>query len=79
MGARATGAADNSITRLSAVYYTGTSLGMAVVFWILTQIVGGYPTAAIVGGAVWVFILSMIVSMPLYTGHFKRKSSMGKS
>jgi hypothetical protein len=66
-------AADNRILRASVLWYTGTSLGVAVLFWALTQTVGGYPNAAIIGGAIWSFILSMIVTMPLYTSYFKRR------
>jgi len=64
---------ENSILRTSALCYTATSLGIVALFLTLTQIVGGYPKAAIVGGAVWSFILSMIVTMPLYTAFFKRR------
>jgi hypothetical protein len=64
---------DKAILRTSALWYAGTSLGIALLFLILTQVVGGYPRAAIMGGAVWSFILSMIVTMPLYTAHFKRR------
>ena len=65
--------ADKSILRMSALWYTGTSLGIVALFLTLTQIVGGYPKAAVVGGAIWSFILSMIVTMPLYTSYFKKR------
>lgn len=68
-----TATADKSILRISALWYTGTSLVIVAFFLILTQIVGGYPRAAIVGGAIWSFILSMIVTMPLYTSYFKKR------
>lgn len=64
---------DKSIQRTSALCYTGTSLGIVALFLTLTQIVGSYPKAAIVGGAIWSFILSMIVTMPIYTAFFKRR------
>ena len=66
-------AVDRSILRRSAFWYTGTSLGVVVLFLTLTELVGGYRVAAVVGGAIWSFILSMIVTMPLYTSHFKRQ------
>lgn len=69
-----TATADKSILRLSALCYIGTSLGIVALFLTLTQIVGGYPKGAIVGGAIWSFILSMIVTMPLYTAFLKRRS-----
>lgn len=65
---------DKSILRISALCYTGTSLGIVTLFLALTQIVGGYAGAAVVGGAIWSFILSMIVTMPLFTGYFKRRA-----
>jgi len=68
-----TAPADKSILRTSALCYIGTSLGIVALFLILTQVVGGYSKAAIVGGAVWSFILSMIVTMPLYTAFFRRR------
>lgn len=66
-------AVDRSILRRSALWYTGTSLGVVVLFLTLTVLVGGYRVAAVVGGAIWSFILSMIVTMPLYTSYFKRR------
>jgi hypothetical protein len=68
-----TATVNKSILRMSSLWYTGTSLGIVALFLALTQIVGGYPKAAIVGGAIWSFILSMIVTMPLYTAFFKRR------
>ena len=67
-------AVDKTILRRSALWYGGTSLGLAVLFFILAQVVGGYPNAAVAGGAIWSFILSMIITMPLYTSYFKRRS-----
>ena len=64
---------NKGILRTSALCYTATSLGIVALFLTLTQIVGGYPKAAVVGGAIWSFILSMIVTMPLYTAFFKRR------
>lgn len=63
---------ERSILRVSALWYTGTSLAIVGLFLLLTRLVGGYPRAAIVGGAIWSFILSMIVTMPLVTNYFKR-------
>ncbi|MBI4490287.1 MAG: hypothetical protein HY694_14480 [Deltaproteobacteria bacterium] len=73
METRTASAVDKNILRLSALCYTGTSLGVVVLFVLISQIVGGYPTASVIGGAVWSFILSMIVTMPLYTSYFRRR------
>jgi hypothetical protein len=65
---------DRQVARVSALWYTGISLGVVGTFLILVRLVGGYPPAAIYGGAVWSFLLSMIVTMPLVTAYFKRRA-----
>jgi hypothetical protein len=65
---------DKRVVRLSALWYTGISLGVVGVFLILARVVGGYPPAAIYGGAVWSFLLSMIVTMPVVIAAFKRRA-----
>lgn len=67
-------AVDKRVVWLSALWYTGISLAVVAVFLILVRVVGGYPSAAIYGGAVWSFLLSMIVTMPVVTAHFKRRA-----
>ena len=52
--------------RVSAAIYTGLSLIAALVFFIIT-LVGDYSWVARIGGAVWVFFLSMIILMPTVT------------
>ncbi len=66
--------ADRRVARTSALWYTGISLAVAVLFLVLVWLVGGYPPAAIYGGAVWSFLLSMIVTMPVVTARFKRRA-----
>lgn len=51
---------------LSAMIYTAISLVAAAVFLGLT-LAGEYTWVARLGGAAWVFLLSMIVSMPIIT------------
>lgn len=58
--------------RLSALVYTTISLVLALAF-LGTATTLNYPVTARFGGAVWVFLLSMIVSMPLVTSYFKRR------
>lgn len=65
---------DKRVARVSAVWYTGISLAVVALFLILVRLIGGYPPAAIYGGAVWSFLLSMIVTMPVVTAHFKRRA-----
>jgi hypothetical protein len=51
---------------LSAVIYTGGSLAAGAVFFLVT-LAGDYSWVARIGGAVWVFALSMIILMPTIT------------
>lgn len=62
------------MARGSALTYTGLSLGVAALVLALARWIGGYPAAAIYGGAVWSFLLSMIITMPVVTAHFKRRT-----
>jgi hypothetical protein len=61
------------IVRLSAIWYTGLSLAAALIFLKAARWVGEAPPLAVWGGAVWVFILSMIVTMPLATAWARRR------
>lgn len=56
----------------SAVWYVGTSLVLAAAFYLLTS-GGQYPEIARIGGAVWIFILSMIITMPIYIPWLRKK------
>ena len=67
-------AVDKRVVRVSALWYTGISLAVVALFLILARVVGGYPPAAIYGGAVWSFLLSMIVTMPVVTSYVKRRA-----
>ena len=68
---------ERRLLRVSALWYTGISLAVVGLFLILVRVVGGYPPAAIYGGAVWSFLLSMIVTMPVVTAHVKRRARAG--
>jgi hypothetical protein len=65
---------ERRVIRVSALWYTGISLGVVGLFLVLVRSVGGYPPAAVYGGAVWSFLLSMIVTMPVVTAYFKRRA-----
>lgn len=65
---------DKRVARMSALGYTSISLATVAVFLVLVRVVGGYPPAAIYGGAVWTFLLSMIVTMPVVTARVKRRA-----
>ena len=66
-------ATGDRVGLVSALGYTGFSVVAALLFLLLAQRLGDTPPLAIAGGTVWVFILSMIVSMPLVTGLVKRR------
>ena len=63
---------EREVTRRSARIYLPISLGAALLFLLAASSVGYYPTVARVGGAVWVGLLSLIVSMPLATARVKK-------
>ncbi|HEU4759104.1 MAG TPA: hypothetical protein VFT91_03885 [Dehalococcoidia bacterium] len=52
---------------ISAVVYTGVSLAGALTFLLVTLLTGDYTWVARLGGAAWVFLLSMIILMPTVT------------
>ncbi|MBI2873854.1 MAG: hypothetical protein HYY09_02095 [Firmicutes bacterium] len=57
---------EPSWTRLSALIYTGFSTAAALLFLGATLVIGReYTLVARIGGTLWVFILSMIISMPI--------------
>jgi hypothetical protein len=64
---------ESEIARKSALIYLPLSAGIALVFLLIANLIGNYPLVAKIGGAVWVAILSLIVSMPLFTSQVKRK------
>ena len=59
--------------RLSALIYTSVALGAAGLFLAVTILTGEYAWVARIGGAGWVFLLSMIILMPTITPWVKRK------
>ncbi len=65
---------DKSVARVSALTYTGLSLTVAGLVLLVARWLGGYPPAAMYGGAVWSFLLSMIVTTPVVTAYFKRRA-----
>jgi hypothetical protein len=58
---------------LAAFIYTGLSL-LAAALFVVATISGDYDGVERIGGAVWVFILSMIILMPLVTGEVKKRA-----
>ena len=58
---------------ISATIYAGVSLGAAVAFLLVTVLTGDYGWVPRLGGAVWVFVLSMIILMPVVIPRVKRR------
>jgi hypothetical protein len=58
---------------ISAIIYAGVSLGAATTFLLVTMLTGEYGWVARMGGAVWVFVLSMIILMPVVIPRVKRR------
>ena len=63
---------EQEVARKSALIYLPIALGAALLFW-LTASLGDYPLVARIGGTVWVWLLSMIVTMPIVTARVKRQ------
>ena len=57
---------------ISATIYAAVSLGAAGTFLLVTVLTGDYTWVARFGGAVWVFVLSMIILMPVVIPRVKR-------
>ena len=70
---------DQEIARRSAGIYLPISITAALLFLIAASVTGDYPTVARAGGAVWVGMLSLIVSMPLVTARVKKRIQAGET
>lgn len=63
---------EKAVAQRSAWIYLPISIGAALLFWLVTTLSGDYPAVARIGGAVWVGLLSLIVSMPLVISRVKK-------
>jgi Cu+-exporting ATPase len=61
--------------RVSAALYTGLSFLAALAFFAVTLATGDYSWVARIGGAIWVFGLSMIITMPTVTPWLRGRAS----
>ncbi len=64
---------EKAVARQSALIYLPISIGAALLF-LLAASAGGYPTVALIGGTVWVGLLSLIVSMPIVISRVKKQA-----
>ena len=60
------------LSLISAILYTSISLVVSGTFLVVT-VAGDYTWVARIGGAAWVFGLSMIVLMPIVTPTVKKR------
>ena len=63
---------EKQVAHRSAWIYLPISFGAAFLFLLAARLVGGYPPVALIGGAAWVWLLSLIVSMPIITARVKK-------
>ena len=63
---------ENKLGTISALWYTGISVALAVAFFLITGM-GKYDVVARYGGAIWVFILTMIITMPVIIPWVKKR------
>jgi hypothetical protein len=64
---------EKAVAQKSVAIYLPISLGMAVLFMLIASLTGNYPLVARIGGAVWVGLLSLIVSMPIVISRVKKQ------
>lgn len=64
---------DQKIARKSAVVYLAITAIMALLFFVITGLMGTYSSVARIGGVMWISLLTLIVSMPLVITYMKKK------
>ena len=65
---------DQVVALRSARVYLPLSLGAGGLFYLAATLTGDHMLVARMGGAVWVTLLSLIVSMPIVTSRVKKSS-----
>ena len=70
---------NTQVARRSAAIYLPISIGAAILFFALASLVGDYSAVARVGGAVWVGLLSLIVTMPVVISRVKQRVRTARS
>lgn len=63
---------EKAVAQKSVWIYLPLSLGSALLFLLVASITG-YPLVARLGGALWVGLLSLIVSMPIVISRVKKQ------
>jgi hypothetical protein len=57
---------------ISALIYLPVALAAAALFF-AAAVTGGYSWVARIGGAVWVLVLALIITMPMVTAAVKKR------
>jgi hypothetical protein len=65
---------EKDVARRSALIYMLVSLGAALLFFLAASLLGETPGLVKIGGAVWVGLLSLVVSMPVVIDRVKKNS-----
>lgn len=64
---------ERKIALTSAAIYGTVSITAALLFFLAATLAGTYTDVARFGGAMWVMLLSFIVTMPLVISFVKRR------
>ena len=64
---------EKEVAQRSAWIYLPISIGAALLFWLITTLSGDYPAVARIGGAIWIGLLSLIVSMSVVISPVKKQ------
>jgi hypothetical protein len=65
--------ANAGVARRSAAIYLSISVGAAVLFFAAASLVGDYSAVVRTGGAAWVGLLTLIVTMPVVISRVKKR------
>ena len=69
---------DRKIRLTSAAIYGAISLAAAASFFVAASVTGDYTAIARVGGALWVLLMSFIVTMPPVISAVKKRMKAGQ-
>lgn len=64
---------EKEVAQRSMLIYLPISIGSALVFLLVTTLIGNYPLVASIGGTFWVGLLSLIVAMPIVISRVKKR------
>ena len=64
---------EKAVAQKSVWIYLPLSLGSALIFVLIASLTGNYTLVARLGGALWVGLLSLIVSMPIVISRVKKQ------